>query len=76
MKFFRFKVLFYNQIEEWKETDTGFVSGENYAEAAGKLDKWYGEDLISIELLYETDNDIVLLDSAIKEIWKEKEDYR
>jgi len=70
MSFFRFKVLYYDQLEEWKATDTGFVCGENYAEAAGKLEKWYGADLIAIELLYETDNDIVLLDNTINETWK------
>jgi len=70
MRFFRFKVLYYDQLEERKATDTGFVGGEDYAEAAGKLEKWYGQDLIAIELLYETDNDIVLLDHTIKETWK------
>ena len=70
MRFFRFKVLYYDQLEEWKATDTGFVCGENYAEAAGKIEKWYSTDLIAIELLYETDNDIVLLDNTIKETLK------
>ena len=71
MYFYRFKVSYYNQLEEKKATDMGFVFGEGYAEAAGKLERWYGEDLIAIELLYETDNDIVLLDENIDCIQRE-----
>lgn len=67
MAFFRFKVSYYDQFNQGEATDMGFVFGENYAEAAGKLEKWYGEDLIAIEKLYETDNDIVLLDENITE---------
>ena len=72
MKFFRFKVLYHDVFNLTNTYNKGFVSGKNYAEAAGKLDKWYGEDLVAIELLYETDNDIVLLDDAIKLTWKEE----
>ena len=79
MAFFRFKVTYWDTFEERKTMDSGFIFGEGYAGAATKLVQWYGDDLISIDLLYETDNDIVLLDNAINEIFKaegEKEIFK
>ena len=71
MKNFRFKVLYFS-IDDWREDETGFVTGKNYAEAAEKLEKRYGVNLIKIECLYEIDNDIVLLDNAIERVRKEE----
>lgn len=67
MAFFRFKVSYYNVFENGKQFDSGFVYANGYAGAADKIAKWYGEDLNAIEKLYETDNDIVLLDDNIAE---------
>jgi len=73
MSFFRFKVSYYDVFEDGEQFDSGFVYAEDYADAAGKIAKWYGEDLNAIEKLYETDNDIVLLDENIAKCMKIKE---
>ena len=69
MKFYRFKVTYWNVFEERNEIDCGFVFSEGYAGAAEKLEQWYGEDLVSIDFLCETDNEVVLLDENIRETW-------
>ena len=69
MNFFRFKVTYWSTFDARNETDCGFVFAEKYAGAAEKIEQWYGNDLISIDLLYELENDIVLLDEKIRETW-------
>ena len=73
MAFFRFKVTYWNEITKEFQQDSGFVFGENYGVAARKLEKWYTlKDLSSIDLLYQTDNDVVLLDEHIEYLFREE----
>ena len=74
MSFFRFRVTYWDTLEERNGIDSGFVFGQGYAGAAEKIEQWYGKDLISIDHLHETDNDIVLLDENIHEVWEEEKD--
>ena len=74
MAFFRFKVTYWDTFDEAEKQDCGVVFAEGYAGAAGKLESWYGNDLVSIDLLYETDNDVVLLDNVMMDFVKTEAD--
>ena len=53
MKFYRFKVIYWNSCEEKEMEESGFIYALDYAEAAGKIDHWFKNELVAITYLYE-----------------------
>ncbi len=51
MNFFRYKVVFYNDVEDKNVTAYGITAGENYAAAMGNLEESYGDTIESVDCL-------------------------
>ena len=66
---FRYKVEFYDEIDEEKKIQSGFVIGEDYSQAIENLCKWFGEEnIINILTLYPLEDISVYDDEELKEI--------
>ena len=71
---YRYTVTFWNESEGCEMIETGFVCGDNYADATSKLATMYGEDYIKmVSIAYHSefggviiDNDWSLGDEPIK----------
>jgi hypothetical protein len=74
MAFYRFKVSSWDHFEDKEVVTKGFVHADGYGGAAEKLEKCFSDDLLSIDLLYETDCSEILFDDDVKDIFEEEED--
>lgn len=75
MWYIRYEVIFTNE-DEVKETESGIVYAENYADAAQKLENFYGIDLVEITLLrYIYDEALILPKEVLDAIEQEVENY-
>lgn len=72
MNFYRFEVEWYSIFDEKTKTEKGFLKAENYADAAGQIEKSFKDDLVSIKNLYAMEMDDLLFDSDIEEVYKEE----
>ena len=72
MKYYRFKVLYWNSCEEKEMEESGFICALDYAEAASKIDRWFRDELVAITYLYEMEErgEEFLLDSDIDDARK------
>lgn len=62
-----YEAVVYNWYEGKKTTDSSLVPGNSYAEAAGAIEEYWGEDLISFSIR-ELDTP-VLLDKELLDYW-------
>jgi len=74
MSFYRFKVSSWDHFEEKEVVTKGFVHADGYGGAAAKLEQCFGDDLLSINHLYETDCSEILFDDDVKDVFEEEED--
>lgn len=75
MWYIRYEVIFTNE-NEVKEAESGIVYAENYADAAQKLENFYGIDLVEITLLrYIYDEALILPKEVLDAIEQEVENY-
>ena len=74
MSFYRFKVSSWDHFEEKEIVTKGFVHADGYGGAAAKLEQCFGDDLLSINRLYETDCSEILFDNDVKDVFEEEED--
>lgn len=75
MWYIRYEIIFTNE-NEVKETESGIIYAENYADAAQKLENFYGIDLIEITLLrYIHDEVLILPKNVLDVIEQEVEDH-
>lgn len=51
MNFFRYKIVYYNEIEDKSITVYGITFGENYTEAMKNIEESYGDTLESVDCL-------------------------
>ena len=63
---YRYTVTFWNESEGCEMIETGFVCGDNYADATEKLATMYGEvDIMMETLAYFSDFGGVIIDDTI-----------
>ena len=67
--YYEYKVTYWNDANDAEEKDHGLVYGENYGDAAEKVDKDYGNSLIDMYLQEWEDTNTVSL-YEIKEGFK------
>ena len=53
MKYFKYKVTWYNSYEDEEQTDTGIVAAKTYGEAANTVVEDYGEEYVVDIYLYD-----------------------
>ncbi len=51
MNFFRYKIRYYDEINDKNVTAYGITAGENYTAAMGNLEETYGDTIESIDCL-------------------------
>lgn len=57
--FYEYEIEYYNLDEQTVENFCGVVFAESYGAAADKLEKYYGDGIVSINYLMATEDDIV-----------------
>ena len=67
MWYIRYEVIFTNK-NEVKETESGILYAENYTDAAQKLEKFYGIDLIEITLLRYIHDEVLILPKDVLDV--------
>jgi hypothetical protein len=50
MGFFVYRAFFYDELEEVQRTSNGLVYAGNFAEAMGKIEKYFGDTLINVRV--------------------------
>ena len=51
MNFFRYKIVYYNEIEDKNVTAYGITAGENYTAAMRNLEDTYGDTIVSVDCI-------------------------
>ena len=60
-----YKAIVWNEIECENEEVHGITFGETYTEALELIEKYYGDDIISIELIMHEEGEVFEFDNMI-----------
>ena len=66
---FEFEVEHYDEVNKKVELLHGVLFAENYVEATEKVDKYFGENLISMKLFANEESPVYIFENTKQELW-------
>lgn len=64
-----FKVHVWNDVKGIEEINHGVTFADDYSEAAGKVDAYFGSDLISMQLFMLEESSCYIFENSEEELW-------